>query len=78
MVVLKISTLPKNVKWPEIYGAAMLAGIGFTMSIFIADLAFDDVEIIQKAKVGIIAASLISALLGLLILKIYYDKRDSK
>jgi NhaA family Na+:H+ antiporter len=78
MVKLKFSSLPDNVAWMEIYGAAMLAGIGFTMSIFITDLAFDDKSIIENAKVGVMAASLISALLGLLILKIFYNKRDSE
>jgi len=78
MVWLKIADLPENVSWPEIYGAAMLAGIGFTMSIFISDLAFDDTEIIQKAKVGVMVASLLAAFIGMLMLKIYYDKRDSK
>lgn len=77
MVALKIADLPENVKWPEIYGAAMLAGIGFTMSIFISDLAFDNTEIIQKAKVGVMLASIISAIIGLVMLKIYYNKRDS-
>ena len=78
MVKFKIAALPENVKWPEIYGAAMLAGIGFTMSIFISDLAFDDPEIIEKAKVGVMVASIISAILGLLMLKWYYRKMDSK
>tara|TARA_R110002050_G_scaffold297339_2_gene458632 strand:+ start:48234 stop:49568 length:1335 start_codon:yes stop_codon:yes gene_type:complete len=78
MVKFKISVLPENVEWPEIYGAAMLAGIGFTMSIFISDLAFDDIEIIEKAKVGVMAASVVSAIAGLLMLKLYYDKRDAK
>jgi NhaA family Na+:H+ antiporter len=78
MVKFKIASLPENVEWPEIYGAAMLAGIGFTMSIFISDLAFDDKEIIEKAKVGVMAASLLSAIIGISMLKWYYDKRDSK
>jgi len=78
MVKLKLSTLPDNVAWMEIYGAAMLAGIGFTMSIFITDLAFDDKSIIEHAKVGVMAASLVAAILGLLILKFYYNKRDSE
>ncbi len=77
MVKLKLSALPQNVAWPEIYGVAMLAGVGFTMSIFISDLAFDDPLLIEKAKVGVMIATVISSLLGLLILKWYYYKRDS-
>ncbi len=77
MVALRISDLPQNVNWPEIYGVGMLAGIGFTMSIFISDLAFDDVSIIEKAKIGVMAATLISSVTGILILKWYYNKPDS-
>lgn len=77
VVKLKIATLPENVAWPEIYGAAMLAGIGFTMSIFISDLAFDDIVLIEKAKVGVMIASVLSALIGVFMLKRYYNKRDS-
>ena len=78
MVWLKISDLPQNVRWPEIYGAGMLAGIGFTMSIFISDLAFDDPEIIEKAKVGVMVATIVSSITGILMLKWYYNKRDSE
>lgn len=68
VVKLKIAVLPEGVSWKQIYGAAFLAGIGFTMSIFISDLAFKDDEFKQIAKVGIMAASVISATIGILIL----------
>ena len=68
MVWMKISGLPEGVTWRQIYGAALLAGIGFTMSIFIAGLAFPGEELMQVAKVGIFAASFISAVAGLLLL----------
>lgn len=68
MVVLKLAVLPEGVTWRQIIGAGLMAGIGFTMSIFIADLAFDDEEMIQVAKIGIFTASLISAISGLLLL----------
>ncbi len=77
-VGLRIAKLPENVRWPEIYGAAMLAGIGFTMSIFITGLAFDDAANQTHAKVGIIASSIIAAILGILILKYHYARRDDK
>jgi len=67
-VKLKIANLPKGISWQEIIGASMLAGIGFTMSIFVAELAFKDPEVIMMAKIGIFGASLIAALLGLTIL----------
>lgn len=66
MVWLKISKLPEGVTWKQIYGVAFLAGIGFTMSMFISDLAFKEEEYKQIAKVGIMAASLISATIGMI------------
>lgn len=68
MVWLKISKLPEGVTWKQIYGVAFLAGIGFTMSMFISDLAFKEEEFKQIAKVGIMAASLISATIGMILL----------
>lgn len=58
-----------GVSWRQIYGAAMLAGIGFTMSLFISNLAFSDPTALANAKVGILAASFISAILGWLVLR---------
>ena len=57
-----------GVTWKQIYGTAMLAGIGFTMSLFISNLAFDDPALLANAKVGILAASAISAGLGWIVL----------
>jgi Na+:H+ antiporter, NhaA family len=68
MVSLKLAVLPEGVTWRHIYGAGLLAGIGFTMSIFISGLAFTNEEIGQIAKIGIFGASLISAVAGLLVL----------
>ncbi len=65
-VKLKIAVLPDGITWRQIYGVAFLAGIGFTMSIFISELAFNDEEQKQIAKVGIMAASLISAIIGMI------------
>ncbi len=67
-VRLKISDMPDDVKRKDILGVGFLAGIGFTMSIFISQLAFQDDVLLQAAKVGIFAASFISALLGVAIL----------
>ena len=66
VVKLKISVLPEGMTWKQVYGVAFLAGIGFTMSMFISDLAFKDEEFKQIAKVGIMAASFISAALGMI------------
>ena len=59
---------PRGLSWRHIYGASWLAGIGFTMSLFIASLAFSDPELIAIAKVSILAASLVSAIGGWLVL----------
>lgn len=74
LVRLKISELPEEVKWPHLIGAACFAGIGFTMSLFIAELAFKTAEMQTQAKIGILLASIIAALLGLLIFR-FFPKR---
>ncbi len=73
-VWLKIASLPEGVSWKQIYGVAFLAGIGFTMSMFISDLAFADEEFKQIAKVGIMTASLISATIGMIWLSVGTNK----
>jgi len=75
IVRLKIAQLPEGVSWNHIYGVAFLAGIGFTMSIFISDLAFENEQYKQIAKVGIMGASLVSALVGMAWLGLTGRKR---
>ncbi|MBA5249701.1 MAG: Na+/H+ antiporter NhaA [Gammaproteobacteria bacterium] len=66
----KIATLPKNSNMSQIFGIALLGGIGFTMSIFVADLAFlNSPTFIFQAKVGVLTASLFSGVSGYLWLK---------
>lgn len=60
--------LPKGVTWAQVTGAGCLAGIGFTMSLFITDLAFNDEALMATAKIGILAASLASGVVGYLLL----------
>ena len=57
--------LPAGVRWAHILGAGIIAGIGFTVSIFIADLAFDDPVLVADAKIGILAASVVMGIAGL-------------
>jgi NhaA family Na+:H+ antiporter len=64
-----LADLPDGVNWNQIWGASCLAGVGFTMSLFITELAFDDPVHIATAKLGILEASLISGFLGYWILK---------
>jgi NhaA family Na+:H+ antiporter len=64
-----ISEMPQGVTWLHIYGAGWLAGIGFTMSLFISDLAFADSPLLDVAKLGILTASLIAGIVGWSILR---------
>ncbi|HZW09729.1 MAG TPA: Na+/H+ antiporter NhaA [Phycisphaerales bacterium] len=67
-VKLGIGELPRGVGWRHIFGAGCLGGIGFTMALFIANLAFDgSPDELDRAKLGILGASLLSALLGLAV-----------
>jgi NhaA family Na+:H+ antiporter len=68
-VKLKIASPPEGVSWKKIYAASILAGIGFTMSLFIANLAFSSEAMLNISKVGILSGSLISGIIGFLILK---------
>lgn len=63
-----LASLPAGLSWRHIYGAAWLGGIGFTMSLFIADLAYEDPATLALAKVGILAASVVAGLGGFVIL----------
>lgn len=69
MVKLKICSLPRLLKWKHLTGVSILGGIGFTMSIFVTLLAFDDHSIINNAKLMILLASFLSACFGYIWLK---------
>ena len=71
-----IAKLPEAVNWTSLLGYACLAGIGFTMSLFIAMLAFDQPALVDAAKRGIIAGSLFAGVAGALILKLRPALRD--
>lgn len=75
LVKLKLAVLPQGVNWFHISGVALLAGIGFTMSLFISELAFTDPQMILQAKLGILIASILAAILGFLIL--YLNTSDA-
>lgn len=65
-VRLKVARLPRGVRWRHLLGAAWLGGIGFTMSLFVSQLAFTDPILREEAKLGILLASLIAAIIGLI------------
>jgi Na+:H+ antiporter, NhaA family len=64
-----IGALPPGVTWRQFVGVGAVAGIGFTVSLFVTGLAFTDVALQDEAKIGILAASIIAGLLGALILR---------
>jgi len=64
-----LGDLPGRVRYGHLMGGAVLAGIGFTISLFIADLAFEDPVLRDQAKIGVLAGSLLAAILGSLVLR---------
>lgn len=71
---LKIAKLPEKLQWPQLYGAAAFAGIGFTMSIFIGELAFESEEYVHQAKLAILVAFVLAVLLGTVIFRFFVSK----
>ena len=69
MLKTRLGRMAEGVTFKHLAGAACLAGIGFTMSLFVNGLAFADPDLEQQAKLGILAASLISGVLGVLVLR---------
>lgn len=66
---IKLSSLPAGSTWRHIVGVGLLAGIGFTMSIFIGILSFDNALHISEAKLSILLTSLLAGVLGFLFLR---------
>ena len=73
-----IARLPQAVSWRSLFGYACLAGIGFTMSLFVAMLAFADSALVDAAKRGIIVGSLVAGVAGAVMLKMSPVLRDDK
>lgn len=61
---------PRGATWLQIYAVAILCGIGFTMSLFIGGLAFADPLLVEEAKLGTLAGSLVAALVGALVMRL--------
>jgi len=64
-----LASLPSGVTWRMLNGAAWLGGIGFTMSLFIAGLAFSDAALLDAAKIGVLASSVVAGTVGFLLLR---------
>ena len=65
---------PKDASWAQVYGVALLCGIGFTMSLFIGGLAFTDAAQGDAVKIGVLMGSLLSAIIGYLLLRLVAPK----
>ncbi len=78
LVALKISQLPIGATWRQVIGVSILAGIGFTMSLFISELAYSSETKIEAAKSAILVASTLAAVVGLLFLRYFSDYNDLK
>jgi len=77
-VSLRLCALPEDLKWKQVLGVGLLAGIGFTMSIFITLLAFDSSELITQSKIAILLASLVAGTLGYLWLRTTLNPQTTK
>ncbi len=75
--LLGLTRLPSDSSWGTIVGVGCVAGIGFTMALFIANLGFKDVVALDQAKIGVLAASVVAAVLGLLVLHRVLPRGDA-
>jgi NhaA family Na+:H+ antiporter len=66
----KLADLPKGIEFKQLLGVSILGGLGFTMSLFITNLAYNDETFIAAAKMGVILGSLVAGFIGYIILRI--------
>ena len=78
-IKLKLAQMPNNSNWYNLYGVGILTGIGFTMSLFIGNLAFvENVQYIEGVKIGVLTGSLLSTLTGYLLLLFVSHKKKNE
>jgi Na+:H+ antiporter, NhaA family len=75
-VRFSLGRLPDGVQWRHVVGASIVAGVGFTVSLFITALAFDDTQLVAEAKLGVFIASLLAGLAGAAVLAIGHRRRE--
>jgi len=73
-----IGTLPEGASWAQLTAVAAIAGIGFTVSLFIAGLAFTEMKLVDEAKIGILAASAVAAAVGAAVLRVSGGRSSSR
>ncbi len=69
LIKLRLATKPFGATWIHIYGVSALAGIGFTMSLFIGGLSFADPELLNEVRIGVLSGSILSAIIGFVVLR---------
>jgi NhaA family Na+:H+ antiporter len=70
-----VASLPENIKWVHILGVGLLGGIGFTMALFVASLAFTETALISNAKISILFSSVIAGVAGYYVLRKTLQKK---
>ena len=75
---LKLAQLPKGISFKNILGVGFLGGMGFTMSLFIAELAFRDNDLLTSSKIGILLGSLVAGVIGYLLLRFQLAKKEDE
>jgi NhaA family Na+:H+ antiporter len=73
-----LAALPEGLTWPQVYGVGWLAGIGFTMSLFIATLAFQDAQLLLTAKESILLASLLAGLGSWIVFRLVVSAQETE
>jgi NhaA family Na+:H+ antiporter len=76
-VKVGLARLPEGANWPQVYAVACLTGVGFTMSLFIGTLAFEDAELLNGVRLGVLMGSILSGVLGYTLLRIFSKKGDA-
>lgn len=76
-VKFKIASLPEKISWTHIYAVSLLCGIGFTMSLFVSSLAFGGSDVETYSKLGILSASFLAGVIGIIVLKITIIKKNA-
>jgi NhaA family Na+:H+ antiporter len=74
MIRLGLASMPRATTWSMLYGVSLLCGIGFTMSLFIGGLAFDDAALASGVRAGVLSGSLVSGVLGFAVLRAVFKR----
>ncbi len=75
-IITGLARLPSSVTWLQLHGVSLLAGIGFTMSLFIGALAFSDPQAAASVRIGVLTGSILSGIAGYLVLRVAISKLE--